>query len=182
MELITKSLSFRKDTDMQNTKKTQLVKGWSDGGWKEAVDNRGMPKDDEVYDDYMKRVGYEHTQTMGNPNGYHAETWTKLSKNSHEADWIVILSDGNTTIDIMVTGYMNLADLMSHLGPGFTASCLDGEELSAIWAERAAFRDARDKAKSKMMDTIKKHQEPCDHPECIANHEREKAAQVSRYN
>lgn len=143
------------------------MEGWS-GGWKPAVDQRAEIEKEEEFDDWMKRVGYEHNQTMGNPDGYHAEIWVKLKEDGHEAAWIVVLSDGFTTTDISVMGHLDLADLMSHLGPGFTASCLDGHELGHLWGEQAAFRKHREKAQEFMMRVIKQHEEPCDCADCIA--------------
>ena len=161
--------------------KTQLMEGWS-GGWKPAVDQRPDMEENEEYDDWMDRVGYEHTQTMGNPDGYHAEIWVKLKEGGYEAAWIVVLSDGNTTSDIKVEGLLNLADLMSHLGAGFTASCLDGLELSQMWNDRSEFRKQREKAQEVMMNAIKQHEDPCDCSACITGREKAKAERAAGMN
>lgn len=114
--------------------------GWVNRDWNgDTKDPRPEKPEDEDYEKWMQGLGYEVVQEFGNPDGYSYELWSLKGK----AEWMVVITDGKECEDVSVRGFRNLADIMSHLGPGATASVMDGEELGMIWAERSEFREQR---------------------------------------
>jgi len=148
--------------------------GWDKKNWIEVDDPRDKGDREGEYESYMRENGYSLHQQFGLHHGYGYEVWS-AGDNTHT--WIITLSDGFTQDEVMVKGYPNFVDLMSHLGPGIIASLLDGEELEHLWSERALYRKQSEQIASVAKAAFQKVMDrpPCDCPACQARRETRKA-------
>jgi hypothetical protein len=152
----------------------QAMIGWDKRDWVEEVtDPRDQGDPEGAYEKYMEANKFSLLHQMGDPDGYGYELWGK----SNEKCWIVALSDGNSVEEVLVIGYPNLADIMSHLGPGAIAAVLDGEEMGQLWLERKEHRENMQALRGKAEQMLNQvfNNGPCDCPRCTERREKERA-------
>lgn len=146
--------------------------GWTNGNWCTVPnDPRMVETEGDDYDKWMVANGYTNAQVFGCPDGYHYNLWAHKDRGL----WIVSISDNNDFEDVLVKGFRNLADILSHLGAGAVSSVLDGGELGLMWAERATQREAMGTLQSiasRAMGAMAQKAQECECADCVANREK----------
>lgn len=133
---------------------------WINNTWGQTEDKRKAIEKEEHHD-WMSSLGYTKLQHFGSACGYGYGLWNK-----DKGEWIVSITDGVNTEDVLIVGYNNLADFMSHLAPAATASVLDGFEIDDIFEERKRLK----KLGQEVIEQIK-NREVCKCPKCTASRE-----------
>ena len=182
MSWTTMSQTFRKEN--MTTEKTPLkIDRWDGGILTPNAVNDPREHDNEAdYDKWMEAQGWSQNQEIGSDIGgfcYEVWAWKEPGR------WIMSINDGSACYDVLVEGLANYLDFMALMAPIATASMLEGDTLSSIFASHRDAnkqRLAMQKIGESIIEKVNDAMAPCDCPACEAKKEELAKQQASHAN